>query len=362
MAEQDLDRSESATPFKLHKAREKGQTPRSTDMVGCVVFVAAAGWLAAWGLDAWHALVRLARLPLLRAGDAAQAPLAWVLVQEIAAGAALALWPLFLALLLAAVVGSVAQTGVVFSLEPLRPDFTRLHPGQGFRRIFSARTLFDALRACLKLVLLTTVAWLALRSLLPGFAAISAVPASGFAAVLLADAGAMAWKMALALLFVALVDVVFTRWEFTRRMRMSRRELKEEFRNREGDPRIRGRLRELRREMLRRSQSLKNTREADVVLTNPTHFAVALRYVHGEMPAPRVVAKGAGQLAAAMREIAARHRVVVVPNPPLARRLFREAALDDYIPASFHAEVARIIVWVLAARQQRAGAGKGAAA
>jgi flagellar biosynthetic protein FlhB len=362
MAEQDLDRSEAATPFKLHQAREKGQTPRSTEAVGCVVFVAAAGWLAASGLDAWHALVRLARLPLLRAGDAAQQGLAWPLVRELAAGAALALWPLFLALLVGAVVGSVAQTGFVFSLEPLRPDFTRLHPAQGFRRMFSLRTLFDAARACVKLALLATVAWLALRSLLPGFAAIASVPASGFVQVLLADAAALAWKMALALVVVALMDLVFTRREFARRMRMSRRELKDEYRNREGDPRIRGRLRELRREMLRRSQSLKNTREADVVLTNPTHYAVALRYAHGEMPAPRVVAKGAGQLAAAMREIAARHRVVVVQNPPLARRLFREAALDEYIPASFHAEVARVIVWVLAARQQKTGAATGAAA
>ncbi|MEJ8839022.1 EscU/YscU/HrcU family type III secretion system export apparatus switch protein [Ramlibacter sp. AN1133] len=362
MAEQDLDRSEAATPFKLHKAREKGQTPRSSEVVGCVVFVAAAGWLAACGLEAWQALVRIARLALLRAGDAAQQPPAWALVQEMAAGAALVLWPLFLALLAAAVVGSVAQTGVVFSFEPLRPDFTRLHPAQGWRRIFSLRTLFDAARACVKLALLATVAWLALRSLLPGFAAMAAVPPSGFVAVLLADAGALAWKMALALVVVGLMDLAFTRREFTRRMRMSRRELKEEHRNREGDPRIRGRLRELRREMLRRSQSLKNTRDADVVLTNPTHFAVALRYVHGEMPAPRVVAKGAGHLAAAMREIAARHRVVVVQNPPLARRLFREAPLDEDIPASFHAEVARIIVWVLAARQQKARAGAGAAA
>jgi flagellar biosynthetic protein FlhB len=362
MAEQDLDRNEAATPFKLHKARDKGQTPRSTEMVGCVVFLAASGWLAACGLDAWQSLLRLARLALSRAADATQPHLGWTLVRELATGAALALWPLFLALVVAAVVGSVAQTGPVFSLEPLRPDFTRLHPAQGLRRIFSLRTLFDAARACVKLVLLTTVAWLAVRSLLPGFAAISGVPPSGFVSVLLADAGALAWKLALALVFVALLDVVYTRREFTRRMRMSRRELKEEFRNREGDPRIRGRLRELRREMLRRSQSLKNTRDAHVVLTNPTHFAVALRYVHGEMPAPRVVAKGAGQLAAAMREIAARHRIVVVQNPPLARRLFREAALDDYIPASVHAEVARIVVWVLAARQQKAGTHTGAAA
>ncbi|HET8744501.1 MAG TPA: EscU/YscU/HrcU family type III secretion system export apparatus switch protein [Ramlibacter sp.] len=362
MAEQDLDRSEAATPFKLQKAREKGQTPRSTEVVGCVVFLAAAGWLAALGGEAWSGLLRIARLPLLRAGDAVQEPLAWALVQEIAAGAALVLWPLFVALVVAAVAGSVAQTGVVFSLQPLKPDFTRLHPAQGLRRIFSLRTLFDAARTCVKLVLLASVAWLALRALVPGFAAISDETPAGFVQVLLADAGALAWKMALALVAVALLDLVFTRREFTRRMRMSRRELKDEFRNREGDPRIRGRLRELRREMLRRSQSLKNTRDADVVLTNPTHYAVALRYVHGEMPAPRVVAKGAGQLAAAMREIAARHRVVVVQNPPLARRLFREAALDEYIPPSFHAEVARIIVWVLAARQQKARAGAGSAA
>jgi flagellar biosynthetic protein FlhB len=97
---------------------------------------------------------------------------------------------------------------------------------------------------------------------------------------------------------------------------------------------------------------LRNTRDADVVLTNPTHYAVALQYRHGEMEAPRVVAKGAGQLAAAMRAIAGRHRIVVVQNPSLARRLFREAAIDAYLPANFHAEVARILVWVLAMRQR----------
>jgi flagellar biosynthetic protein FlhB len=191
---------------------------------------------------------------------------------------------------------------------------------------------------------------------------VAAAPPAEFVRILLANAASLGWKMALALGVIAAADLLFTRREFTRNMRMSRRELKEEFRQREGDPRIRARLRELRRELLQRSQSLRNTRDADVVLTNPTHYAVALRYVHGDMPAPRVVAKGAGQLAAAMREIAARHRVVVVQNPPLARRLFREAPLDAYLPASFHAEVARIIVWVLAARQRQAAAAPGAAA
>ena len=357
MAEQDLDRSEAATPFKLQKAREQGRTPRSAEVVACAVFLAAVGWLAALGLEAWQALLRIARLPFTRLAQAADATSAWALLAEVASGAASVLWPLFLAAGLAAVVASIAQSGMVLSFEPLRPDFTRLHPGQGLRRIFSLRTLFEAARAVLKLVLLTVVAWLALRSLWPDFAGLAAVPPAEFVRVLLVDAAGLGWKLALALALVAAVDLAFTRREFAGRMRMSRRELKEEFRNREGDPRIRARLRELRREMLRRSRALRNTRDADVVLTNPTHYAVALRYAHGEMPAPRVIAKGAGQLAAAMREMAARHRIVVVQNPLLARRLFREATLDDYLPADFHAEVARIIVWVLAMRRQQAGRG-----
>jgi flagellar biosynthesis protein FlhB len=359
-AEQDLDRSESATPFKLQKAREKGQTPRSTDLVGCAVFLAAVGWLVALGAEAWHALLRVARLPLLRAGEPATLTATWALVHDMATAAAAVLWPLFLGMALAAIASSVAQTGMVLSFEPLRPDFTRLHPVTGLRRIFSLRTLFDAARAFVKLALLAVVAWLALRSLLADFAAASALAPADFTRLLLQQAGSLGWKLALAMCAVAAADLVFTRREFSRRMRMSRRELKDEYRHREGDPRIRARLRELRSEMLRRSQSLKNTRDADVVLTNPTHYAVALRYVHGEMTAPRVVAKGAGKLAAAMREIAARHRIVVVQNPPLTRRLFREAALEGDLPPAFHAEVARIIVWVLALRQQKSAAAAGA--
>jgi flagellar biosynthetic protein FlhB len=240
----------------------------------------------------------------------------------------------------------------VFSFEGLRIDAARVNPATGWKRVFSMRTLFDGGRACIKLLVLCFAAWLALRALLPQFHGLSAVGAAEFVQLLLQDVGSLGSRMALALALVACVDVAFTRREFSRRMRMSQRELKEEYRNREGDPRIRGRLRELRREMLKRSRSVRNTRDADVVLTNPTHYAVALQYVHGEMEAPRVIAKGAGQLAAAMREIAARHRIVVVQNPPLARRLFREAPLDAYLAASFHAEVARIIVWVLAARQR----------
>lgn len=357
MADTDIDRSEAATPFKLQKAREQAQTPRSLDALAATVFASAVAWLAWQGEAAAAALLRLFHAALVQAAalDASGQGLG-TLAGQLVRGAAGILAPLFIALPLAAVIASVAQTGMVFSPSALHFDFQRLNPATGWKRVFSQRTLFDGLRACMKLLVLGLAGGLALTGLRTQFAVLTALPPASFLQAALADFASLGWRMAAVLALVAVADMVFTRHEFSRRMRMSRRELKDEFRQREGDPRIRSRMRELRRELVQRSRSLRNTRNADVVLTNPTHFAVALQYVHGKMEAPRVVAKGAGQLAAAMRAIAARHGIVVVQNPPLARRLFREAGLDEYLPESFHAEVARIIVWVLAMRQQRAAA------
>jgi flagellar biosynthesis protein FlhB len=352
--EQDLDRNEAATPFKLEKAREQGQTPRSADMVGSFVFLAAMLYLASQGMKLGVSLLQLGQATLLQAADVSTAGL-WHLARSLLVAATAELLPFLIALPITAVIAAV------FSVKPLHMDFARINPATGFKRLFSMRTLFDGGRACLKLLVLSAAALLALQALLPQFQAIAALPPTVFLQAASDDLASLGLKMGLALVLVSAVDLLFTRREFGKNMRMSRRELQDEFKNREGDPRVRARVRELRRELLKRSLALKNTRTADVVLTNPTHYAVALRYVHGEMEAPRVVAKGAGQLAAAMREIAARHDVVVVQNPPLARALFKQGGIDEYIPASFHAEVARIIVWVLAMRAQRARAAGAAA-
>ena len=361
MAEQELDRNEAATPFKLQKAREQGQTPRSADLVSSVVFLGAMVYLAGQAMDMAESLLKLTQATLPQIGRAHAAPSLWPLAAELATASFSVLLPFLFALPLLAILAAMAQTGMVFSWMPLHVDFNRINPATGLRRLFSMRTLFDGARAAMKLLVLSITAIVALQSLLPQFHAIAAMPAPAFLRTLADDVTGLGLKMGLALVLVGLLDVLFTRREFGRNMRMSRRELKDEWKNREGDPRVRARLRELRRELLKRSRALRNTRTADVVITNPTHYAVALRYVHGQMDAPQLVAKGAGQLAAAMREIAGRHRIVVVQNPPLARRLFREVAIEQALPSSFHAEVARIIVWVLAVRRQNVGL-QGAAA
>lgn len=362
MADQDVDRSEAATPFKLKKAQERGQTARSADVVAAAVFAAGMVFLAWQGWEATTALLRLCRFLLEQSPAGATGAAPWPLIAVAVERTGAILLPFLLLLPLAAALASLAQTGPVLALEPLKPDFERINPAAGLKRVFSVRTLFDCARACVKLVVLVLAAWLALRALLPQFHAVASQSPLNFLQLLIGDTADLGLKMAIALGVIAAADLLFTRREFGSKMRMSRRELKDEFKNREGDPRIRARLRELRREMLKRSLALRNTRDADVVLTNPTHYAVALRYVHGEMDAPKVVAKGAGQLAAAMREMASRHRVPVVQNPPLARCLFREAEIDQYIPPAMHPQVARIIVWVFALREQRRSSVSGAAA
>lgn len=354
MAEQDLDRSQAATPYKLQKARERGQVPRSHDLASAVVFAAAMVFLAWQGWSAWSAQLRLDQALLAQAGRVGASPAAlWPLVDRMLRSS-LALGAPFLAtLVVAAILGNVLQGGWVLSLEPIKPDWTRLDPVAGLKRLLSLRTLFHALRAVLKLLLLGATAYFALRGLAPHFRALAGHSAMGALRTLLDDFASLGLKLALALGLVALLDLLYTRREFARQMRMSPRELKEEVKHREGDPRIRARLRELRRELLKKALAVQRTRRADVVITNPAHVAVALRYAHGEMASPQLVAKGAGALAGVMRRIAARHGIPIVQNPPLARQLYRALPVDGSVPPELYAPVARIVVWVLAQREAR---------
>ncbi|WP_399681024.1 flagellar biosynthesis protein FlhB [Xenophilus sp.] len=353
MSEQDLDRSEAATPFKLRRAREKGQAARSTDAVGAVVFAVAAAYLGWKGADELIRQFVVDRAVLIHAARASSPQALWSLIAQGLQASLLQLAPFFGALMLAAVCGNVMQTGPMLSFEPLKADFNRLNPAQGFKKIFSMRVLFDGARACVKLVVLLGVAFLALRALAHQFFALAALSPWGYARALVDDLSSLAFKMALVMGIVALVDWVYTRREFAKKMRMSRRELKDEIKQREGDPRIRARLRELRLEALKRSKALRKTRDADVLVVNPTHLAIALKYEHGRMSSPQLLAKGAGHMAAAMRDVAARHGIPVVRNAPLARELFRSLPVDSHVPPQLYAQVARIIVWVLAMREQR---------
>ena len=254
MAEQELDRNQAATPFKLQKAREKGQVARSAEVVSAVVFTSAMVFLSWHGWQTWRDQFRLNRAVLIEAGRVASNPAAlWPLVDHALRGTMALALPFFATIVLAAVVSNALQSGPVFSIDPIKPDWTRLDPVTGLKRVFSLRTLFYGLRAILKLGLLGATVYVALRSFVPHLAALAALPALALVHTLLDDLASLGFKIALMLGGIALLDLVFTRRQFGRQMMMSRREVREETKHREGDPRIRARMRELRREVRSRA-------------------------------------------------------------------------------------------------------------
>lgn len=363
MAEQDLDRNEAATPYKLEKAREKGQVSKSADVVSAVVFIVAVVYLSSRGVETVLEQFKFDQMLLLKSwrmdpGGARH----WPLIAGALKGTFFWLAPFLVTIMIAALLANLLQTGIVLSLDPVMADISRLNPVNGFKKVFSMRTLFDTARACVKLVLLVLTAYYALIALAPQFYNLSGLSPLGYVHTLLGDMASLGLKMAMILGLIALADLLFTKREFAKQMRMSKREIKDESKNRDGDPRVRARMRELRNEARKRSQSLQQTKNADVVLTNPTHVAVALRYVHGEMDSPQVIAKGAGHLAAVMRQVAARNNIPVVRSPSLARKLFKELEIEHYVPPHMFVEVARIIVWVFAMRDRNSGGTQGRAA
>lgn len=353
MAEQDLDRNEAATPYKLQKAREQGQVSKSADVVSAWVFAVAVAYLSWQGWDMAQRQFRIDQSLVVQSATlGTSADMLWPLLASLLKQTLAWLAPFACAVVMAAVVGNAAQTGAVFSFDPVAADFKRLNPANGLKRVLSMRALFDAGRACAKLVVLMGAACLALKDLAPQFYGLSGLSPLGYVKTLIADLSRLGFQMALLMAIIAAIDWGFTRREFAKTMRMSKREIKDEHKHREGDPRVRARMRDLQRQARKRSKALRQTRNADVLLTNPSHVAVALRYVHGEMDSPQVVAKGAGHMAAAMRQIAARHRIPVVRSPALARRLFRELDVEHHVPPPLFADVARIIVWIFAMREQ----------
>ncbi len=356
MSEESQDKTHQATPHKLREARRRGQVAKSQELNYAAVLAVAVGvcFGAASGMSE-RALHLAARLfgELGRTGWSHPELVRWA--GGVFADALILLAPLLLGVALAAVVANVAQVGGVFSTEALKPDFTRLNPATGIKRLFSLRLLYEALRSVLKLALLGLVAWLAIRAVLPDLLRLGGSDSRVQGARGLGHVGPLLFKLLLAVLLIALADLVYTRWDFGKKMRMSHRDLSDEHKNREGDPRIRSRLRQLRAEMLKQAQSTRRVPEADVLITNPTHLAIALSYRHGEMPAPKLLAKGSGEVARKMRSMALAHNVPVVENRPLARALYKQASADDYVPESLYPTVARILLWVYAMRRQRAG-------
>ena len=351
MAEQEQNRSEPATPFKLREAQKRGSVAKSLELNSLFIL---AGFLGILFMLGWRSGQHLFAIDRSIFGNAGQLSFDVASIQHWLGGITfetlILLAPFFLMLLVLGPLSHVLQTGPIFSFFPLKPDWDRINPASGLKRLFSAKLLFEAIKTIIKMVLFGLVLYLSIQALLPTLLGTMHMTTANYTHYTFDLVVSLLFKIVLALIVIAIFDVAFTRWDFLKKMRMSRRELGEEVKRREGDPRIKSKVRELQREALKRSKALGKLPEADVLITNPTHLAIALKYQRGQMIAPQLIAKGAGDLALKMRQTAFRHGIPILENKPLAQALFHKVGLEENIPESLYEEVARIFVQLFATR------------
>jgi flagellar biosynthetic protein FlhB len=361
MAENSDDRDERRLPAserKLRQAREEGQVPRSREVSHAAALLASLACLAFYGpqfAERSLALIRgslrfdrvLTREPE-RALSAAGA---------IAAEALWATLPLVIAPIAAATLATLAVGGLVFTLKPVMPDLSRIDPMSGLGRMFSMNSAVDVGKlAVIALAVGGVGAWYAVGGLAQ-FAAYAGMSLPAALATAGSDLRAGLIGISMVVIAVALADGPLQIFRHGQKMMMTPQEAKQEYKEAEGDPQMKGRIRERQRAMSR-GRMLQAVATADVVVTNPTHFAVALKYEDGAMSAPRVVAKGADLLAARIRELAQEARVPLLESPPLARALYKHVEVDGEIPAALYSAVAQVLAWVYQLNQHAAGRGK----
>lgn len=343
MSQSDQDKTEQPTPFRLEEARKRGEVAKSMDVAAAVVMIAFAVVLALSAQNIAHAFATTTTRMIALA---AQSPelngefLGWML--KATAPLWQALSPLLLGLLIAAVLGNALQTGPMFTTHPLKPDLKRMNPAQALQRIFSAKTLWELAKNVVKLALLAGICVAFVRNARSLTDSVASTPPQRIGELVLGLFVDASTYVLLIVAVVALIDLLFVKRDFMRRMRMSRRELKDEVKRRDGDPTVKSKQRQQIRDLLRKTRALANVKQADVVVTNPTHVAVALRYRAGETAAPVVLAKGAGMFSARIRKQAARYGVPILRAPALARALYAECEIDGMVPVERYGELAPV--------------------
>jgi len=354
----DLERTEPASERRLQQARERGQVPRSPELSTFSVLLAAGGGLIVLGAGLVKSLESVLRGALtLDRNGAFETGQMGARLFDAASAALMGLAPLLLLVILVALLTPTLVSGWLFSFEALQPDFSRLSPARGFGRIFSWHGLIELGKAVLKALLIGGVAVWAIWSTRTEIFALASEPLESGLAHLATLLGRSFLIIAGAFALVVVIDVPFQIWDFRRQLRMTREEVREEFKETEGNPQIKARIRNLQREAARR-RMMQEVPKADVIVTNPTHYAVALRYREDSMRAPRVIAKGVELIAERIMELGADAGVPRIEAPALARALYAHAEVGRDIPASLFGAVAEVLAWVYNLRRAQESGGE----
>lgn len=355
MAEQGYqDRTEQATPKRREEARKRGEVAKSREIPSATVLAAAVIFLFFSGKAMTSGMGEMITRALsgiseLRPGDAG---LMSAMVRAVEAYLGIVL-PIMLALTLAAGLSNLLQTGFIWSVEALTPRASKIDPLAGAQRMVSGRSLVELAKALAKILIVGWAAFSTMKEesdrLIPLIYQDRVEILSFLGEVSLKVAVRCCWVIAL----IALLDYLYQRWAYEEKLKMTKQEVRDEYKQTEGDPLVKSRIRAIQRELARR-RMMEEVPKADVVITNPTHLAVALAYKAGSMAAPRIVAKGANLLALKIREVAEAHRVPLVENKPLAQKLY-DLDIGEEIPVLLYKAVAEILAYVFRLKKKGVG-------
>ena len=341
------EQTEKPTPKRRQDARKKGQVPRSQELAGSVIFFIAVFFIygffgrAVSGVEGSIASafsrVALHQEPTIRS--------AWVMLLQAVAPVAGYLLVLLAMAFVVGILANIAQFGVLVSFKPIVPSFSKLNPISGFGRLFSKQILINLAKQILKIGAVMLIFYQVVGHNLGFFAQVGQSTPQAFLVALAGLIFELAWKFGLVLVIVGILDYLWMRYQLEDNLKMSKQEVKDEMRQAEGNPEAKAALKRRQREFARR-RMMASVPRATVVVTNPTHFAVALEWDEIEMEAPVVIAKGADLMAKRIREIAIEHDIPIMENPPLARTLYERVELDQAIPSHLYAAVAQVIAFV----------------
>jgi len=358
MAESDgEERTEQPTAKRLREARERGQVPRSRELGGAVMLGASVLLISLGGGPMMRAVMQWFKSSLtFTSGDLQPSrllPHAGVAFVDIA----LIVAPLFAAGVVAAIVAPMFVSGVSFSSKAMMPDFTRLNPLSGFKRLYSGQALGEIAKAVIRVGLVGAIGWTVLRSRMPTIVGLLDEPAREAIPHGASIAIGMLFALTFGMLGIAAIDVPYQIWQHRRQLKMTREEVRQEMKESDGSPEVKARIRRAQHALSNR-RMLEAVPKADAVIVNPTHYAVAIVYEQKGMRAPKVVAKGVDTIAAAIRDVAEKHKVPIVSAPPLARALYRQVELNREVPVKLYAAVAQILSFVYQLKAYKRYGGK----
>lgn len=351
----DEEKTEEATPRKLQQARRKGQVPRSHELSTVVTLLAGFLALRAGGSYLLERLYLYFQYSL--ASDRLNTYLDEVSLANLFNHTLLTITTIFLPIALVILVAGVTvnylQTGWIFTLEPLKVKLDRINPLAGLKRMFSPQKWVDLLKALFKIVSVVLIVWSTYKGKAFPLAETNVLyPPLTMAGMIWRLMFTIVLRIAFLLMALAIFDFYYQRFQYRKSLRMTKKEVQDELKQTEGDPRIRSRIRQKQRQLAMR-RMMHEVPKADVVVTNPTHIAVALQYEAEKMAAPKVLAKGEGYVALKIKEIATEHRIPLVENKPLAHTLYRTVEIGELIPPHLYQAVAEVLAFVYKLRQKR---------